>query len=235
MDITNFYYDPLFYAILLPILLVIGVMVYCRKTGSPKFIRGWIGVKGAFHIRIVIKELRANYYRIFETMGRRWIRPDKTETYQTVRFGDIPAPTLEEVEEAETTGLVTLEKIGANNYRVLKTNIVEGDDGKKHLEEERISMEDRILWRDESRDSDIKYKEMVDNWLKFLPIITILITALGIGIILYLNVGALNDMSGKNTVTAESMNKMSGHMEEIVRIIYGKTPPKESALINYTY
>jgi len=235
MDISTFYYDPLFYAFVVPIFMVLAVMVYCRKTGSPKFLRGWIGVRGAFHIKIVIKELRANYYKIFETMGRRWIRGDKTETYQTVRFGDIPAPTLDEVEEAEMSGLVTLEKIGANNYRVLKTRIVNGDDGTKHLEEERISMEDRILWRDESRDSDVKYKEVVDNWLKFLPILVIFITALGVGIILWLNVGALNDMSSKDVQIAGANEQISKYQAQIVEIIYGKKLPANSTLVNYTY
>jgi len=229
------YYDPLFYAILLPTLIVLGLIVNCRRSGSPKFMRGFPLVKGAFHIHIIIKELRANYYRIFETYGRRWIRGDKTETYQTIRFGDIPAPTLDEIEEAEQTGLVVMEKIGANNYRVLKTKIVDGDDGVKFLAEERVSMEDRILWRDESRDSDIKYKDIIENWLKFLPILIIFVTALGVGIILWLNVGALNDMSSKNVQIADSNARISEYQAQIVEIIYGKKLPANSTLVNYTY
>ena len=225
------YYDPLFYAILLPTFLFLGMIVYCRKTGSPKFMRGLPLVRGVFAIKIIIKELRSNSFKVFVTQGRRFIRGDKTETYQTIKFGDIPAPKLEEIEESEAYGLVVLEKFGAGNYRILKTK--QTPEG---LEEERVSMGDRILWRDESRDSDIKYKETIENWTKLLPFLIIFVTALGIGIILWLNAGVMNDMSAKNSAIASSMEHIAGYQAEIIKIIYGGTIPANSTFVqNYSY
>ncbi len=228
----DFIINPLFLTLVALLIVFLIAVVWCRKTGSPQFMRGWIGVRGAFPVVVLVKEKRGNECKVYLTRGRRFIRPDKTEVYQTIQYGDIPAPKLEEVDETEQMfGLVELVKLGAEDFRPLKTIVTETGDFKQKP----MSMEQKIFYRDQAIDSTIKYKSKAERWTKVLPILIIFFTALGLTILVWFNTSQLVEVSENNARLGETMDSMSGKIADIVRIIYRQPLNVSSPFTNYSY
>ncbi len=206
MELIELIWNPYFWLVFLPFISYTVLLIAVKQFGKPMFARGLPMTRRFFPIKIRVWEVRANGYEPIDTRGRRVSRADGTEIFETVDYGDITPPKM--ISEFMTTsGSVMCEFVMTEDNEffplIIKKKILDDLD-KSQYAYQPITQEQKLFYKYQLEDSQIKYLKKLSIWDKIVPYIGIILLGLAVAIILM--------------VSLDRMNVFMTHLENIEKV-----------------
>lgn len=222
MDLTTIINDPLFLIFVLILVFYAILFFLVKQWGFPSFARKFPLMKRLFGVRLVIFEVRANGYDIFEDRARRLVKLDQTQFFQTLSYGDIPAPKFEEVQMFRGAGnMVFMLMTAEGEFHPLKFKSTLDAEGKNIYELEATTEEQKYFLTQQIIDGHIKYARKLQLIEKLIQMLPYLIGGFVMIILVWLllqNVGSIFDQL--NTLQM-SMKAESDLLYKIAQSLHG--------------
>jgi hypothetical protein len=194
--IASLLVEPLFWLIFGPLVSYVIIVILVRKTGGPKWARGWPLTYGAFIVKIRVWEKRASGYKPKDTRGRRWKSADGTEVYQTIKFGDIPSTHIKNLNMSDREDVLELKRKGTDDWEALHI-----EDDRSELVTEQVEQFSKYFLRDNLTRAMTKYKKGQDYKLLAIGLGVILVVGIALTMMMWVTSGNLSKAT-ENIATA---------------------------------
>jgi hypothetical protein len=171
----------------IPIMIYLVLFFTVKSWGIPRFARGWPLIVKSFKLKITVFEKRANTFFPVETLGRQFTNADKTETLQTLFYGDFPNVPQNTLIAGRYFDHLYLEM---DEYgEIYPLTIKEVEDRMKFIP---IPQENKIYFRNQVYIAGMKYKPPENIWSQMKGILGIIIICLFSLVILWETWGNYN-------------------------------------------
>lgn len=194
MEFIELIWSPYFWLCVLPFVSYVVLLIAVKQFGKPMFARGLPMARRFFPTRIRVWEVRANGYEPVDTRGRRVSKADGTEIFETLDYGDITPPKMISEFMTSTGGIICEFVMTEDNEffpLIIKKKILEDLD-KTQYAYQPITQEQKLFYKYQLEDSQIKYMKKLSIWDKIVPYIGIILLGLAIAIILMVSLDRLN-------------------------------------------
>jgi len=214
-------FNPIIMLVLIAVILYVSMIMLVKTTGIPVFFRRMPIASRFFPVRIRVWEMRKNGYFPVDDAGRRFKHKNGKEIYQTLRYGDIMPPKISDINMAGSGNVV--EFVMTEDGEFFPIVIDRVDETKFRYKP--MTQEQKIFYRSQLDDSQIKYAKKQSFLDKLLPYLTLLIVGLIIVILIKIT---WDGMAATGTDISSGMQ----YLGEILQQVRGEIPALEQ---NFTY